>query len=179
MRAIAVVMAAVLAGCGANEVADEAPRQLQGRVTLTSDKPGPTDRIVSEFTDDVTISDEHPYACRGGGGYDDQRAGAQVTVRNEAGDVIGIGRLSTGEYGALRVDTGEPISSLGMWRTSNGTKTDDGDWAYRGLCVFTFTVELTEDSDFYEVQVADRNPLTHTRAELEAAGWEVALTLGP
>lgn len=171
----------LLAGCGDNpESASESEsRVLSGQVTLVSSERGASPEISSEYSNAVTISDEHEYACRGSGGYSDHREGTQVTVRDGDGATLGVGRLSVGEFGAINRETGEPIEDLDTFRDSDDEFDRHGNYNYRGFCVFTFTVELpAEDRDFYGIQVANRNELTHSHEELETAGWEVSLTLG-
>jgi hypothetical protein len=45
-------------------------------------------------------------------------------------------------------------------------------------CVFAFEVAGVPDADFYSVEVSHRGELSYARADLEASGWVVSLTLG-
>jgi hypothetical protein len=110
---------------------------------------GASKPITGTFT--LTSSDVTNTAttCSGTGGYSDITDGLGVIVRDEAGKTIGTGSLTT--------DTAKSSS--------------------RG-CAFTFTVPLTDDAQFYEVEVGHRGKITHSRAEMESSGWTIDLTLG-
>lgn len=82
------------------------------------------------------------------GGYSDIDIGAQVTVRDAGGVIIGTGSLSQGE-----MDPG------------NG-------------CHFPFRIIGLPEATFYSVQVSHRDGPSYSFAEMEAAGWDIALSLG-
>jgi putative hemolysin len=75
----------------------------------------------------LNLDDVH---CEGMGGYDDMRAGAQVTVTDEHGTVIGDSTLPTGQ-----------MQGSGVTRQ----------------CVFTFTVDdLPKGRSFYGLTISHR-----------------------
>lgn len=86
--------------------------------------------------------------CTGTGGYNDLRQGATVTISDGAGNVLGLGRLSSG---------------MGMTSV---------------VCRFTFTVEELPRSDFYQVDVAGRDAPSYTFEEMQAANWTISLSIG-
>jgi hypothetical protein len=90
--------------------------------------------------------------CIGLGFYSDLQAGAPVTVKNEAGAIVGIGSLSDG-----------------AWAKGGGGTTDQ----VVG-CTFSFSVPNLPAANFYTVEVSHRGGLTYSRAELESNGWWVA-----
>jgi hypothetical protein len=47
-----------------------------------------------------------------------------------------------------------------------------------GYCDFPFTIWNVPASDFYQVEIGRRGGLTYTKAEMEAAGWTLALSIG-
>lgn len=95
--------------------------------------------------------------CSGTTGYDDVRAGAQVTVADAKGKTIAVGTLGDGRTDEFSTD------SSGL---------------YRETCVFPLKVTGVPDSDFYSVEVAHRGELTYPKKKLEKAKWRVHLTLG-
>jgi hypothetical protein len=98
-------------------------------------------------------------------GYSDIREGAEVTVKDERGTVIGTG-------------------ALGKRETTNADPTEDyGDLtnsAYYALdCEFPISVpDIPADRAFYSLEVARRGEIRSSRQELEANGWKVDVTLG-
>ena len=132
-------------------------------VVRVSDKPTRTTagRPASRERDPVlrgTMSIPHrapaPSAeelCRGTGGYDDVREGAQVVVKDGGGKIIASTSLSSGK--AARPDY--------TWR-----------------CQFDFAIQDVPKADFYQVEVSHRGALTYSRQDMEERGWFVALTLG-
>lgn len=95
-------------------------------------------------------SDGDRRGCEGQGDFGDLVAGAEVTVRDGDGVTVGSAGLPTGEV--LIQDGAE-------------------------LCHFAVIV-MVEEADDYDIRVAGRDGDAFTRTELEAAGWEVGLTLG-
>ncbi len=90
-------------------------------------------------------------SCAGTGGYDDMTAGAPVTVKNEAGSVIGTGSLGQGVS-----DPNYPTVA----------------------CDFSFTISDLADAKFYSVEVSHRGAINYSKADLDKAGWKISLSLG-
>ncbi|MEV0616179.1 hypothetical protein AB0I81_22890 [Nonomuraea sp. NPDC050404] len=94
----------------------------------------------------VTVRGEPPavltdneLTCRGGGGFDDLREGAQVVVSDAAGKTIALGQLGAGS-----------------WKRGVG-------------CIFLFTVaDVPGGLDFYGVEVSHRGRVQYTAAQLAA-----------
>lgn len=80
--------------------------------------------------------------CTGGGPYMDIAAGAQVTVTNASGSVVGAGTLGTGHW---------------------GTGNDDPN-----SCRFTYAVKVSKGSAFYGVQIAQRPKMTVSAQSAES-----------
>ena len=127
---LAILLA--VAACGG---APAAAHQLIGTIHLSS-------------SDGVSRSGS---SCAGTGGYDDFRAGTQVTVKNEAGAIIGSGSLEDGVP-----DINYPTVA----------------------CNFSFTIKSLPDAKFYSVEVSHRGALTYSKSDLEAKGWMVAFSIG-
>lgn len=89
--------------------------------------------------------------CVGDAGFDDIRAGADVRALDGVGNVVGLGRLNPGVLGE-RGNLGLP-------------------------CQFTWTMEVG-DTEFYALEIANREGPSFSRAELEALGWNVELSIG-
>lgn len=47
-----------------------------------------------------------------------------------------------------------------------------------GACVFRFDIPDVPDATFYSIEVTKRGAVTHSKADMEASGWAVSLTLG-
>jgi len=80
-------------------------------------------------------------------------AGAPVVVKDSTGKIIAQGSLGQGTH-----PIGQQYATV--------------------ICTFPITVKDVPDSDFYSISVGHRGDVPHTRAELEASGWNVVLTLG-
>jgi hypothetical protein len=110
--------------------------------------------VVIESTQHFGLQGRGPYdvgdPCFGDAGFDDIRAGADIRALDEAGNVVGLGRLSTGA-----LTDAEPVR----------------------VCQFSWTMEI-DDAEFYAFEVANRGGPSFTRAELEALGWNVELSIG-
>lgn len=86
--------------------------------------------------------------CSGTGGYDDIQSGAQVKVTNQDGTLIGTGDLGAGERAEGR------------------------------RCHFEFNIADLPDAEFYSFELGRRGELTYSKADMEAADWTVAMSLG-
>ncbi|MEX0629953.1 MAG: hypothetical protein WEE67_06270 [Chloroflexota bacterium] len=86
--------------------------------------------------------------CEGQGGYGDIVGGAQVVVRDGAGEIVATGALDAGVKGA-----------------------DE-------QCSFTFAVEGIPNAEFYDVEVSHRGELAYSREDMEGADWRLSSTLG-
>ncbi len=93
--------------------------------------------------------------CRGSGGYSDIHSGAQVKVTNEAGFIVGTGFLGDGQ-------PGEDILNM--------------DFAVN--CTFPVTIPVVDEAKFYTITVGNRGGMTYSASDLEALGYEIALSLG-
>jgi hypothetical protein len=90
--------------------------------------------------------------CVGDGGYSDIGPGAQITVRNGSGDILGVGSLGSGT----------PTSG-----------------APKARCTYRATVDAVPAGEgFYSVEIASRGEITQPEAELKANGHEFQLSLG-
>ena len=112
--------AALLTACGGGSVT------ASGTISLWSGGTGPND------------------ACRGTSGYSDINRGAEVTVFDADGTLVGAGNLET------------------------GTRDSPG-----GSCVFPFTVDVDGGGDLFQVEVSDRGRLTFQRDELTDIALEL------
>lgn len=86
--------------------------------------------------------------CSGTGGYSDIKIDAQVLIKDEAGKTVGAGPLLL-----------DPIRT-------GGTR-----------CAYTFSIPISAAS-FYAISIGGRAGPTYSAADLAAAGYSVALTLG-
>lgn len=187
-----LLLAALAAGCGSQAVAeaDEPERTLLGTVTINPGGPGNAPEIADTWHDTLSdwsnaVTDRHgdeQTHCEGAGGYADQREGATVVVRDGDGATIAVGRLDIGEYRVYDSDR-QPADIDRLYDANDPSLYNDTSAVeparYYGACVLPFAVALPGNPpDFYSVEVSNRSELTYSRAELDAAGWEVELTLG-
>lgn len=127
----------------------------QERVVLTVAAPFEA-TIEGSMTLKDGFSGDPGESCSGSGGYDDIRGGAQVTVSNESGDVLAVGRLGAGE--------GVPASSA-----------TGSDFLY---CKFEFEVTGVPRAEIYTIEVSHRGGLSYSFEEMESQGWTVEFSLG-
>ena len=126
-----------------------------GRTEEAPETHGVTGTVLIADTAHFGVEGRVPYevgdACFGDAGLDGFQEGAEVRALDEAGTVVGLGHLRIGT-----------LTDLG---TLN-----------RG-CQFTWTMDVT-DAEFYAFDIANQGGPSFQRAELEAAGWDVGLSLG-
>ena len=97
--------------------------------------------------------DGEPGGCVGTGEYADIRIGMPITVEDDEGVLIGQAWLDPGE-----VTTHGPRSSP--------------------ACSFAFTVDNLAPATNYRIAPGDRDAVDVSLKQLQAAGWEIALTIG-
>lgn len=126
-------------------------------------------------------------SCYGTGGYDDFKAGMNVTVRDGDGKIIGSGVAENADGDnvddlalidkviggdedpdTVSVDKGE-VSAF------RETAISAADMGYG--CSLYFEVKV-RPADFYEVSAGRRGDLSYSRSELASTGYMVSLTLG-
>jgi hypothetical protein len=109
----------------------------------------PTPRVLhGTFTLTGTV-EKRVSTCQGVGGYADIKEGLQVTIKDAAGTIVGT-------------------SALVFDKTPSPPQT----------CAYTFEVSGLPDATFYNVEAGRRGAVTFSRADLDARGWRVELTLG-
>jgi hypothetical protein len=95
VRQVAVVIGAfvlVLAGCGGND-AKEQPQAT----STTEERHSLSGTFLLNGTEGEEFIEGDAKSCSGTGGYEDIVDGAQVTITNESGTVIGTGNLERSE----------------------------------------------------------------------------------
>ena len=148
IRFLAVVVAvATLAACSGDGASEE--RQSQAGTTTTVEVRKTISGVYTIYgsSDVIEILDSGP--CRGTGGYGDIDEGTEVTVTDEAGTVIGNGRLGEGRY------------------------LEDA-CAFR----FTIPRVPMAKFYKIQISKEQRGELSYSYEELEAANWTVELELG-
>lgn len=106
--------------------------------------------------------------CFGFRGFEDLGAGATVTVKDASGTIVGVGTLGPCRIIDQRTETLPGDASLGI---PDYTST----W---GWPQFDFTVPSLPDSAFYAVSISNRDGQNYSKADLEASGWRVELSVG-
>ncbi len=91
-------------------------------------------------------------ACTGTGDYADVRIGMPITVEADNGRLVGQAWLAAGQ---VTTDGEEPA------------------------CSFVFSVPGLAEATGYRISAGDLESIDVTPEELQAAGWEVTLTIGP
>ena len=95
--------------------------------------------------------------CHGFRGFEDIKVGTTVTVRNSKNEIVGVGSLQNCTIIDQQFDA----------RINQ----------YVGNTHFAFSVPNLPDSPFYSVEVSHRGLQNLSRAELEAKGWTIALSV--
>ncbi|CAN5832734.1 hypothetical protein BH23ACT4_BH23ACT4_14920 [soil metagenome] len=103
---------------------------------------------------DIIVTDDE-LTCWGRGGYSDISRGAQVSIYDEDGRVIGNSSLGDSTYRAIT-----PIEHVGT-----------------GECEFTFESEVPGDRAFYSIEVSHRGHVTYSIGDLQSAGGRVDIRL--
>jgi hypothetical protein len=88
--------------------------------------------------------------CWGRDAFADIAEGALVSVRDGDGSLLATGRLGVG-----KPSTGK-----------------------HGQCTFPYDIPEVPDASFYAVGIADRGGPTYSRAEMDAQGWRLDLSIG-
>lgn len=128
-------------------------------VTLTGGKdPGgrtPGQGFVGVTSGTITLAgsmvliggggSDYSGGCQGTGGYSDIGEGAQVTIYDDAGKIVGTGHL---EHSAV-------VES--------------------SSCTFDFSVEVPDSKPFYQVEVSHRGKITYSAADVKAGKVQLSL----
>ncbi len=157
MRRVLVCAVLLLAACGGGGSGGE--QQLTGTVTVKDDD-------ISGDWDD----------CSGTGGYDDIRAGLNVTVLDGEGAIVGTGsarNLTEADAGEMTLDKAieDPDAPMTLELSAAFAPALDGE------CTLVFEVPV-KDAEFYVVKAGGRGELSYSHDELEERGWFVQLSLG-
>lgn len=153
MRRILIVAVLGLAACGGGGKAKD-DLAVSGTFTLKG-----IDNTEGGATD-----------CHGTGGYSDFRPGMNLTVKDGAGQVVGVGAAQSFTEADLRDSdtvTTDPMELAGV----------DAKLLAASQCWLKFTVPVKR-SDFYQVEAGHRGGITYSFDDLEGQDWFVQLTLG-
>jgi hypothetical protein len=144
-----------------------------GYLLYRGDKKEPAVAAPTSFSINGTIvveagdasEAENDGDCVTDGGYTDIRLGAQVTVKDEAGNVIALGKVDAGRTTKLQtLPTFDPDTAL----TEDQAKATE--------CSFGFSATaVPEGKQFYAVEIARRGEVRYQRADLSKS---LDLTLG-
>jgi hypothetical protein len=147
---VAALALVLVMGCGAVESGQDSTSPT---IPPTTSAPATTVPAVATIDGTFTIMEEvlgeAGDVCTGEGGYSDVSSGTEVVVTDQAGEIVGVGRLREG----LIIDV-----NYG--------------------CRFEFTVDVPPGLPFYTVEVGRRGELTYTLAEMEADRWFLDLSVG-
>lgn len=129
------------------------------RSSVSSDT-GETYTLTGEFTlngrshgtssNPATIYATTRGLCEGTRGFDDLTAGVAVTIRDDTGTTIAIGRTGQGEM------------------AENDTT----------RCIFPFEVTNIPKRTFYSIEIGHRGEIHFTFEEMEQHDWFIALEIG-
>ncbi len=116
--------------------------------------PSPSTHPISVALDltghSDTIKQVGQTGCTGAGGYADIAPGAQFTIKDAGGTLIGFGSFTESH-----ITLASPIH-----------------------CSLQGTADNVPDAAIYTVEVGRRGAINFTREQLEANGWLAQLTLG-
>jgi hypothetical protein len=103
--------------------------------------------------------------CVAGSGFYDIDDTAEVTVKNQSGDIIATGMLRSGHTN---------VEVIGIKVDSSGL----GEKVVGAQCVFDFTVPDVPRAKFYTIEIGRRQGPTFSYSEIAAVGWRPGLVLG-
>lgn len=161
MKSLTAALAAtlLLTGCGAV--------LPSGKASPSSSPTPSTFNIVGTLT--VTAG-EGSEGTEGGdcvtdGGFSDISSGTDVTVTNESGKIVALGKLDAGHTSAVQVLPTFNPDTVKIEQVPQATK-----------CVFGFSVaRVPEGENFYSIEMGRRSALRYTRSDLASP---LSLTLG-
>ena len=156
------IIGLLLLGCSAEK--DATPSEPPG----SSEADEPTIKGVLSL---LGGADGEPTDCVGEDGFNDISPGAEVTVRDGEGVIVGTGEL---ESAASEASIKQRFVAAG-----EGTESDVDELLGIGdgwFCPLFFDVEVAE-ADFYEIEIGSRDPVTVSHDDLEADDWYVSRTL--
>lgn len=133
-----ILVALLLTACAPGGTPSPSTHSIGGTLTLSG---------ANSFTADSAHG-----VCAGKGGFVDIVVGAQVTIKDQTGAVIGLTNLDRG--------------------------TADVSSASVATCTFPFLVADVPTATFYSIEISHRGEVRYAAADLAAKQWSVALTLG-
>jgi hypothetical protein len=152
--AIALIVG-LAAGFGIGHATSGSDTKDAAKAAVTnSTKSGPTQADQFTIVGKVTLTDfsagwTSGEACSGSGGYDDMTEGADVTLYNEKGTIVGTTSLMSGTASAI------------------------------GTCDFSFSFDpMPLTAPFYQIEVTHRGRVTESISQLRSNGYEFDLSLG-
>lgn len=125
------------------------------------------------LTDD-NLAGEGVTDCGGQGGYSDLGPGADVTVTNESGDIVGTSQL---ELNDTTSDVAARMSADGFGSLDEVKSLLDTVSDFPVLCPMYFDVEV-EKAKFYSVEIGNRGQRRQSKSDLEKSDWHVVYTIG-
>ena len=141
-------LAGMLAACSGSSAGAGSGTLVHGTVNVPATAPS-TAADCSAWTD-----------------YSDIAPGAQVTIKNQSGDIVGATTLGRPASGGMVPPT--PVSGVDFlafaWDTS---------------CVFVFEAPIVGDATFYTVMIGSHEGPTVSASDLKAQGWTYTLVVGP
>jgi len=157
--AIAVSLVATLGGCGVlGSIGEPDSFTVDGSITVPTAFPVAPDGKMVATSSELLVDGG---TCSSDSGFDDIRDGAEVKVADEAGKIIGLARLESGE----QVLSGREMT----WH----------DWVVYdpSICEYRFQIEVEASADFYSLAIGNgsRGALTYTQEELQRG---ITLSLG-
>ncbi|MGI9051942.1 MAG: hypothetical protein ACR2HQ_04730 [Ilumatobacteraceae bacterium] len=158
--------------------AEEGPPKLEGAFVLQAEE------------DDVTGGWS---SCSGQGGYNDFKPGMNVTVRDQAGTIVGSGSARALTENDQQSGRPELIAAATF-----AESVQEADVATGATCVLAFSLDVNKAErrvggvrrrccavgvvsvpvEFYAVEIGSRSELTYSLTDLEAQNWWVELSLG-
>lgn len=110
---------------------------------------------VADWTKYGDSPDECSGRWAGGGRLKDLDAGTQVTIKDQAGSVLGVTQFGKGHFER------------------------HGGMSKGGSCTFSFTAKDLPKRAFYEVSVQGRGSTTYSFEDLQTRQWRIGLQIGP
>jgi hypothetical protein len=165
---ISVVLLSACGGSGSSGKTAKKGRVVNGSVTLQS-----TGDWSYNEADLVSVGTEERLAkgssCYGNEGFSDITSGAEVTVFNESGTVIGTGSLDAGQVdgdATVGKNTNPANPRFGERLSPEGAS-----------CEFSFTVNSLPTAKFYRFKVSHRDGPNFSFDDLVSQNWMPRLSL--
>lgn len=150
-----------------NPASKQAKNETQtNEIAESVSSPNNTHSITGTLVIKEWIYGVEGQSCSGENGYEDIKAGKQILVKNNKGEILGTGELDQGK--GVKTLLSEELEQKAI-EAGLGTPL---------MCKFPITIENVPQADFYTFEIGRRGGITYTAKQLEQQDWKIEFRLG-